>query len=158
MSLSRVKKYKKIKRKMAIPQFFSEYISKNMLKKFILSSTLVGTLSFISTVAYANMGISDYFKNWYLERLNDAENFLTSSIDTETTNQKANLLKQVREQTEKSVQELQEYAASKNSSINQNISKKAKETLDTIQAQNQSDVEIIKKQIDDQANSVQNEQ
>jgi hypothetical protein len=156
MRLSRVRKHKN--KKMEFSFYINEGLgNQSSIKKLILSSALVGTALFSSSVAYADMGLSDYLKNWYLERLYDSETFLTSSIETETANQKASLLRQVREQTEQSVRELQEYAASKKSIIKQNIQDKAKETLEEIQTQNQLDVENVKNQIDEQAKTEQQE-
>jgi ribosomal protein L7/L12 len=148
MRLSRVNKYKKRDK-----SFYS--ISKwefgIVLKRVIFTSTITGTALFSTTIAFADGGISEYLKRWYSERITEVEEHLTSSVEAEATNQKALLLKSVREQTELSIKEIQEYAASKQDTIKSNIEEKANETMDVIKFDLQADVEKTKKLIDEQA-------
>ncbi|MDZ5473331.1 hypothetical protein SM124_16555 [Bacillus sp. 31A1R] len=153
MRLSRVNKYRKKRRKKNYSIISKiKRQSKNPMKKLIISSTLIGTALCSTSVAYAQIGISDHIRNWYIERLSEVEEFLTTSIKTDATNQKANLLRQVREQTELSVKELQEYAADKRASISTNIERKAQETATIIDSQNQEDMQKAKENIDEQVN------
>lgn len=135
MMLSRVEKYKKKK--------------KNPMKKAIVTSTIACTALFSTTVVHADMGITESLKKWYMERVSEVENFLVSSAETEANQQKANLLKQVREQTEQSVKELQEYADQRRSEINANISEKSTDTSEILNAHIKEDVIETKESIDE---------
>jgi hypothetical protein len=139
MYISRMEKYKKKNR---IP-----------LKKAILTSTMVFTALFSTSVVYADMDITDSLTEWYSDRLSEVEAYLVSSVETEANNQKAELLKRVREQTEQSVIELKEYADQKENEINSRIEEKANETADMIDSKLKEDVEKTKELIDEAADA-----
>jgi ribosomal protein L7/L12 len=150
MRLSRVTKHKYKKRQIKVfPSIKST--SNNALKKVLITSAITSSFFLTSNIAFADVGLSDYLKKWYLDRLTEVEETLTFSVQTEATNQKALLLKSVREQTELSIKEIQEYAASKQHTIKSNIVDKANETIDAIELDLQADVEKTKKLIDEQA-------
>jgi ribosomal protein L7/L12 len=148
MRLSRVNKYKKKDNSL---YSISKWEFGIVVKRVIFTSAITGTALFSTTMAFADGGISEYLKRWYSERVTEVEEHLTSSVEAEATNQKALLLKSVREQTELSIKEIQEYAASKQNTIKSNIEDKANETIDVIKFNLQADVEKTKKLIDEQA-------
>jgi hypothetical protein len=150
MRLSRATKHK-FKKKQLIVFSSIKSPSNNVLKKVLITTAITGSTFFTSNIAFADVGLSDYLKNWYLDRVTEVEETLTSSIETEATNQKANLLKQVREETEKSIAVIQRYAADTQSSIQANIEKKANETMEAIKSGIDADVEQTKQLIDEQA-------
>jgi hypothetical protein len=150
MRLSRVTKHKFKKKQ--IKGFSSiKSTSNNVLKRVLITSAITGSVFFTSNIAFADVGLSDYLKKWYLDRVTEVEETLTSSIETEATNQKAILLKQVREETEKSIAVIQQYAAETQSSIENNIKTTANETMEAIKSGIDADVEQTKQLIDEQA-------
>jgi hypothetical protein len=149
MRLSRVNKHKF---KKTIKVFSSiKSNSNDVLKRILITSAITGSVFFTSNIAFADVGLSDYLKKWYLDRVTEVEETLTSSIETEATNQKAILLKQVREETEKSIAVIQQYAAETQSSIKNNLETKANETMEAIKSGIDADVEQTKQLIDEQA-------
>ncbi|CAG9607799.1 hypothetical protein [Pseudoneobacillus rhizosphaerae] len=150
MRLSRVTKHK-IKKKQIIVFSSIKSTSNNVLKRVLITTAITGSIFLTSNIAFADVGLSDYLKKWYLDRVTEVEETLTSSIETEATNQKAILLKQVREETEKSIAVIQQYAADTQSSIQANIEKKANETMEAIKSGIDADVEQTKQLIDEQA-------
>jgi hypothetical protein len=150
MRLSRVTKHK-IKKKQIIIFSSIKSTSNNVLKRVLITSAITGSIFLTSNIAFADVGLSNYLKKWYLDRVTEVEETLTSSIVTEATNQKAFLLKQVREETEKSIAVIQQYAAETQSSIKNNIETKANETMEVIKSGIDADVEQTKQLIDEQA-------
>jgi hypothetical protein len=150
MRLSRVTKHK-FKKKQIIVFSSIKSTSNNVLKRVLITSAITGSIFLTSNIAFADVGLSDYLKKWYLDRVTEVEETLTSSIETEATNQKAFLLKQVREETEKSIAVIQQYAAETQSSIKNNIETKANETMEVIKSGIDADVEQTKQLIDEQA-------
>jgi hypothetical protein len=150
MRLSRVTKHKFKKRQIIV---FSSIkgTSNNVLKRVLITTAITGSIFLTSNIAFADVGLSDYLKKWYLNRVTEVEETLTSSIEMEATNQKAILLKQVREETEKSIAVIQQYAAETQSSIQANIEKKATETMEAIKSGIDADVEQTKLLIEEQA-------
>jgi hypothetical protein len=150
MRLSRVTKHKPKKRQIKVfPSINS--ISTNALKKVLITYAITGAFLLTSNIAFADVGLTDYLKKWYLDRVSEVEETLTSSIQSEATNQKAILLKQVREETEKSIAVIQQYATDTQNSIKNNIETKANETLEAIKSGIDADVEQTKQLIDEQA-------
>jgi ribosomal protein L7/L12 len=150
MRLSRVNAHRNKKKQTSMFSFIIND-SHHVLKKLIFTSAITGTALFSTTMAFADGGISEYLKRWYSDRVTEVEEHLTSSLEAEATNQKAVLLKSVREQTELSIKEIQEYAASKQTTIKSNIVNKANETIDAIESDLHADIEKTKKLIDEQA-------
>lgn len=145
MRLSRVKKYKKRKQQMAT--FFKD---KAKMKNVLVSYTIASSVLYSSSVVYAELGLSDHLRNWYQDRVNEVQEYLTSEVEAETNVQKAQLLRQVREQTEQSIVELQQYAAERKEALNNNIRERAKETGNVIGSVNQQDVEEVKQRLDEE--------
>jgi hypothetical protein len=150
MRLSRVTKHK-IKKKQIIVFSSINSTSNNVLKRVLITTAITGSIFLTTNIAFADVGLSDYLKKWYLDRVTEVEETLTSSIQTEATNQKAILLKQVREETEKSIAVIQQYATDTQNSIKNNIETKANETLEAIKSGIDADVEQTKQLIDEQA-------
>jgi hypothetical protein len=150
MRLSRITKHKNKKRQ-TNPLYSIKCNSNNTLKTVLIISAITGSVLLSSNIAFADVGLSEYLKKWYLDRVTEVEETLTSSIKTEATNQKAILLKQVREETEKSIAVIQQYAIETQSSIKSNIETKANETLEAIQSGIDADVEQTKLLIEEQA-------
>ncbi|MHC0037577.1 hypothetical protein [Pseudoneobacillus sp. C159] len=157
MRLSRVKKYKTNKRRKNLLLAIQQDPQK-VLTKVIIASTITGTALFSTTIAFADSGFTGYLKRWYSERLAEVEEHLTTSIEVETTNQKAILLKKARVQTEQSIAEIQDYAASIQTSVKKNIETRAEETIEAIQSNLQSDMESTKKLIDESIPSATEDQ
>jgi hypothetical protein len=150
MRLSRVTKHKQKKREIKVfPSINS--ISTNALKKVLITSAITSAFFLTSNIAFADVGLSDYLKKWYLDRVSEVEETLTSTIQLEATNQKAILLKQVREETERSIAVIQQYAVETQNSIKSNIETKANETMEAIQSGIDADVEQTKLLIEEQA-------
>jgi hypothetical protein len=150
MRLSRVTKHK-FKKKQIIVFSSIKSTSNNVLKRVLITTAITGSIFLSSNIAFADVGLSDYLKKWYLDRVTEVEETLTFSIETEATNQKAILLKQVREETEKSIAVIQQYAAETQNSIKNNIKTKANETMEAIKSGIDADVEQTKQLIDEQA-------
>jgi hypothetical protein len=150
MRLSRVTKHK-FKKKQIIVFSSIKSTSNNVLKRVLITTAITGSIFLSSNIAFADVGLSDYLKKWYLDRVTEVEETLTFSIETEATNQKAILLKQVREETEKSIAVIQQYAADTQNSIKNNIKTKANETMEAIKSGIDADVEQTKQLIDEQA-------
>jgi hypothetical protein len=150
MRLSRITKHKLRKRQKRVFPFINSN-SNIDLKKVLITSAITSAFFLTSNIAFADVGFSDYLKKWYLDRVTEVEVTLTSSIETEATNQKAILLKQVREETEKSIVAIQQYAAEAQSSIKNNIETKATETMEAIKSGIDDDLEQTKKLIAEQA-------
>jgi ribosomal protein L7/L12 len=150
MRLSRVSTHKS-KKKPATLFPIIKNDAHHLYKKIIITSIITGTALFSTSYAFADGGLTEYLKRWYSERVSEVEVHLTTSIEAEATNQKALLLKEVREQTELSIQEIQDYAASKQTTIMSNIVNKANETKEAIASDIQADIDLTKKLIDEQA-------
>ena len=156
MRFLRINTYKNY-RKALLKKFLSikkeRLSSKSKIKNILLALTIAGTALFSTSIAFADIKISDYLEKWYEDRLKETEEFLTATVEKNANQQKAALLKQVREQAEQSVKELQEYAVNQQQIYNENIKKKANETVNIIEEQNQNDVEKTKKRIEEQIHS-----
>jgi hypothetical protein len=145
MRLSRVEKYKKRKQQRAT--FFKD---KAAMKKVLVSYTIASAVLYSSSVVYAELGLSDHLRSWYQDRVSEVQGYLTSEVEAETNVQKAQLLRQVREQTEQSIAELQQYAVERKEALNNSIREKAKKTGDVIDSDNQQDVEDAKQRLDEE--------
>ncbi|MGD6875724.1 hypothetical protein [Bacillus infantis] len=145
MRLSRVEKYKK--RKQQRVTFFKD---KAAMKKVLVSYTVASAVLYSSSIVYAELGLSDHLRNWYQDRVSEVQGYLASEVVAETNVQKAQLLRQVREQTEHSIVELQQYAVERKEALNNSIREKAKKTGDVIDSDNQQDVEDAKQRLDEE--------
>ncbi|MFP7297959.1 hypothetical protein [Neobacillus niacini] len=152
MPLSRVEKYKKRKKERYFFYFQKgQIVPTYILKRTLIVSGLTVAVFTSSTIAFADTGLSQYLQKWYLEKLVSVEENLTNSVLTETENQKAQLLKNVREQTENSIKELQEYATKQEMEINKKVKEKMGEASKVIEDENQVDLNQSKKLLDQQA-------
>lgn len=152
MRLSRINRHKRSQKryKTKITNSNRNNSPYNSIKKAILISTLTYSVFITQSVAYADSTISVYLKNWYLDRLHEIEQHLTTSIENEAMTQKAMVLKGVRVNAEESVKELQEYASSQKAAIDLQVQEKAKETVEIIKAKNKEDIASTKEQVKDE--------
>ncbi|WP_286228929.1 hypothetical protein [Neobacillus mesonae] len=145
MHLSRVEKYKK-KRK----TFFrnQDTDKKTPLKTYLLTGVLGTAIITSNSIAFANTDISQILQKWYFDKLTSVEESLSISVMAETNKQKAILLKRIREQTEKSIKEIQDYADKQEKKINKNVQEKMEEASKVIQDKNKTEVNTQKQLID----------
>ncbi|MEH7251217.1 hypothetical protein V7111_03740 [Neobacillus niacini] len=150
MPLSRKDKYKTRKNQKRV--FNPRLNATNITIKRILLFVGLSIALFASTsIAFADTGLNQYLQKWYFEKLKSVEENLTNSVMTETENQKAQLLRQVREQTENSIKELHEYALKQEMEINQKVVEKMEEASKVIEEENQVDLQLSKDLINQQA-------
>src|SRR5690349_8496942 len=120
------------------------------LKGFMLTAGISAALITTNTIAFADTDVSQVLKRWYLEKLEIIEQKLQLSDQSKTTNQKAKLLKRIREQTQKTIIELQEYASKQEELMNQEVEGKMEEASKKFEEKNQVELEEQKKLIDQQ--------
>ena len=101
-----------------------------------------------STIAIAEVNIEEKLKLWYLERLKTVESYLTESTSSEADLQKAELLRLIRKDTEDSVNEIKDYALSKEHEINNKIEAKMKETANKLNSDSEAELKKAKQEID----------
>lgn len=152
MRLSRVNKHKLSQKrdKTKIANSNPNNFPYDSIKKAILISTITYTAFITQSTAYADSSISAYLKSWYLDRLHEIEQHLTTSVENEAMTQKALVLKGVRVNAEESVKELRDYASSKKAAIDIQVQEKAKETVEVIKAKNKEDIVSTKEQVKDE--------